>query len=111
MSQKKINFNGIQINSIIEKVFSFWSHKYEFIFRVLFFGVCVAGISFWYYSLYYFQWNDDQKQTYIRSQSQWTTLDTKNFEKSLLILENRKKIYQSDGVSVKNIFRTDSLEK
>jgi hypothetical protein len=111
MFQKKGLYNGMRVSDIGEKIFSFWLRKYSIVFSVIFFGICAGGGFLWYYSLYYFHWNDEQKQTYIDSQSHKTALNTKDLENVLYVLDNRESVYKSKNTSVKNIFLTDPKPK
>jgi hypothetical protein len=110
MFEKKSGYNRIQISDIAESVFVFWLRWYKTAFFVVFFGICIWSVFLWYYSLYYFTWSDQQKQAYIESQSHRTELNQKKFEKALDTIDTRRKIYQSEPVSVKNIFLTDPKE-
>jgi cytoskeletal protein RodZ len=110
MFEKKFGSGGAYTARIIKKLSTLWIHWYKTVFFILFFGICIWGGFLWYYSLYYFQWSPERKQAYIDSQSHQTVLNEKGFKNALEIIDHRANAYQSEPVSVKNIFRTQADE-
>ncbi|MDD5084065.1 MAG: hypothetical protein PHT88_04045 [Candidatus Moranbacteria bacterium] len=106
MFEKKNGYNKIRVADIAESAFSVWLRRYKAVFFILFFGICAWSAFLWYYSLYYFHWDEQQKQEYRAAQSHLTTLDKKGFDKVLDVAENRRETYTSEPAVVRNIFMT-----
>lgn len=111
MFQKKAGSGNIDIGDIWDGFVALWSRKYKSVFFTIFLGVCVWGGFLWYYSLYYFQWSPEQKQSYIASQSRRTVFNQAGFEKVLRVLDTRESVYRSESASLKNVFATDKKAK
>lgn len=111
MFQKKSGYDGMHASSILKNISSFWLRRYRIIFFTMFISICVWSGFLWYYSLYYFHWSDDQKQTYMNAQSHKSALHIKDFEKVIHVLDNRDSVYASEFPSPHNIFKTDPKVK
>lgn len=107
MSEKRIRYDRARAEDMFENIVLWWLRNYKSIFFVALIGISIWGGFLWYYSLYYFEWSPEQKQSYISAQSKRTVLNKKEFENVLSILDRRDGTYRSEPIVLKNIFTID----
>lgn len=100
-NEKKVKLNP---KDILPKLVWFWS-KISKAVLVLFFAALVAlGAYIWYQSLYSGQWSADKKQQYLDSQEKSVTLKTREFNKALEDIDQRKQAFEAEQQPAKDIF-------
>jgi hypothetical protein len=95
---------GNDLKKIFSKFGSGWMRHQQVVFIVLVFISVGIGAFYWYESLHQAGWTEEKKKEYLATQSREINLKEADFKKVIAEIENRKKILESTGRQVKNIF-------
>ncbi|QQS21351.1 MAG: hypothetical protein IPL87_02440 [Candidatus Moraniibacteriota bacterium] len=81
-----------------------WREKSRWVFLMLLIGVMGFGIFSWYRSLYLFEWSPEEERAYRLSRDTSVKFQKDRFEKTLLLLEERKKNHALDRPPLQDLF-------
>jgi hypothetical protein len=81
-----------------------WYRYFKLMFTFLFFGVLALGGYLWYTSLYNYQWDENQKKSYMEKTFTETNLKEKEFSQLLAALKARADQQQNPLTISRNLF-------
>ena len=95
-----LNFNFKELGN---KISLLWNKFYKLVLAIFFLIVSLWGAYLWYWYLYKFEWNSEKINQYINSNDQEVKFKEEDFKKIINEIERRKKAYDEDAKSVKDI--------